>query len=57
MGVDLDKGAGYGNTLTWSERDKPTVLGPLVEIQMDLDEEKFYQMFVGLMKRPIRAAQ
>jgi inosine-uridine nucleoside N-ribohydrolase len=57
MGVDLDKGAGYGNTLTWSERDKPTVVGPLVEIQMDLDEKKFYRMFVGLMKRPIRAAQ
>ena len=23
MGVDLDHGAGYGNTMTWSEKDKP----------------------------------
>jgi inosine-uridine nucleoside N-ribohydrolase len=56
MGVDLDRGAGYGNTLTWSDRDKPKVVGPLVEIQSDLDREKFYRMFVALMKGPIRAA-
>jgi inosine-uridine nucleoside N-ribohydrolase len=55
MGVDLDKGAGYGNTLTWSERDKPNVVGPLVEIQMDLDKEKFNRMFLGLMKGQVRA--
>jgi inosine-uridine nucleoside N-ribohydrolase len=57
MGVDLDKGAGYGNTLTWSERDKPRIVGQLVEIQTDLNKEKFYRMFVGLMKGPIRGAR
>jgi len=49
MGVDLSRGGGYGNTLTWSEKDKPQVVLQPVEIQMDLDTEKFYRMFVSLM--------
>jgi purine nucleosidase len=50
MSVDLDRdGAGYGNTLTWSEKNKPGVAVRPVEIQVDLDKEKFYRMFVGLM--------
>ncbi|HTW57035.1 MAG TPA: nucleoside hydrolase [Terriglobales bacterium] len=48
MSVDLDRGAGYGNTLTWSASEK--VAGArLVEIQVDLDAQKFYRMFVELM--------
>ena len=54
MGVDLDKGAGYGNTLTWTENDKPKLTRPPVEIQIDLDTEKFYRMFVSLMTAPIQ---
>jgi purine nucleosidase len=54
MSVDLDRGAGYGNTLTWTERDKPRVTGPPVEVEMDLDTEKFYRMFVRLMSAPIQ---
>jgi inosine-uridine nucleoside N-ribohydrolase len=49
MSVDLEHGAGYGNTLTWTDKDKPTLPVQAVEIQMDLDREKFYRMFVGLM--------
>ena len=49
MSVDLDRGAGYGNTLTWSDKDKPALMVQPVEIQMDLDVEKFYRMFVALM--------
>jgi inosine-uridine nucleoside N-ribohydrolase len=49
MSVDLDHGAGYGNTLTWSQKNKPAVAVQPVEIQVDLDREKFYRMFVGLM--------
>lgn len=49
MSVDLDRGAGYGNTLTWSERDKPALRLQPVEIQFDLDKEKFYGMFIKLM--------
>ena len=55
LGVDLDRGAGYGNTLTWTEKDKPAVAGQPVEIQVDLDPEKFYRMFVNLMSAPTPA--
>src|ERR1700688_923183 len=46
MDVDLDHGAGYGNTLTWVERDKPKLDVQPLEVQDDLDLEKFYKMFV-----------
>jgi inosine-uridine nucleoside N-ribohydrolase len=49
MSVDIDRGAGYGNTLTWEERDKPKAGTRAVEIQTDLDKEKFYETFIGLM--------
>jgi purine nucleosidase len=52
MGVDLDRGAGYGNTLTWTEKDKPKVTVQPVEIQVDLDTEQFYRMFINLMSAP-----
>ncbi len=52
MGVDLDRGAGYGNTLTWTDKDKPKVGRAPVEIQVDLDTERFYRMFVSLMSGP-----
>ncbi|MBI1739638.1 MAG: nucleoside hydrolase [Acidobacteriales bacterium] len=49
MSVNLDRGAGYGDTLTWTEKDKPALGVQPVEIQVDLDTEKFYRMFVSLM--------
>lgn len=49
MDVDLDRGADYGNTLTWSDHDKPKVDVKPVEIQVDLNSEKFYKMFVELL--------
>jgi purine nucleosidase len=49
MSVDVNRGAGYGNTLTWSDQDKPKVTVQPVEIQIDLDTERFYRMFVSLM--------
>ena len=52
MSVDLDHGAGYGNTLTWSTESKPRLRARPVEIQFDLNTEKFYQMFVALMTAP-----
>jgi purine nucleosidase len=55
MDVDLDKGAGYGNTLTWTDKDKPKITLQPVEIQVDLNKEKFYRMFVDLMTRPTTA--
>src|ERR1700693_1335558 len=52
LDVDLSRGAGYGNTLSWTEQDKPKIVGPPTEIQVDLDTEKFYKMFVDLLTAP-----
>ena len=52
MSVDVDHGAGYGNTLTWAADEKIHPAAQLVEIQFDLDTQKFYSMFVSLMKAP-----
>lgn len=49
MGVDLDRGAGYGNTLTWTEQDQPQLRRQAVEIQQQLDTARFYRMFISLM--------
>jgi purine nucleosidase len=49
MDVDLDRGAGYGNTLAWTNRDKPKIDVQPVELQDDLDLEKFYKLFVDLL--------
>jgi purine nucleosidase len=52
MTVDLDRGAGYGNTLTWAANDSLRPATQKVEIQFDLDAQKFYHMFVNLMTAP-----
>jgi purine nucleosidase len=52
LDVDLDNGEGYGNTLSWTEQDKPTLAVQPVEIQVNLDTEKFYKMFVDLLTAP-----
>jgi purine nucleosidase len=52
MDVNLDRGAGYGETLTWTDRDKPVRDVQSVEVQVDLDLEKFYKMFVDLLTAP-----
>jgi inosine-uridine nucleoside N-ribohydrolase len=53
MSVDLSHGASYGNTLSWADKAKPAkiTLQP-VEIQIDLDRNKFDRMFVKLMTSP-----
>ena len=50
MDVDLSGGANYGNILTWNDKDRPKVALQPVEIQVDLDLERFYGRFVELMK-------
>jgi len=52
MSVDIDHGAGYGNTLTWMEKDKPNLMVQPVEIELELDAPKFYRMFVELVTAP-----
>jgi inosine-uridine nucleoside N-ribohydrolase len=53
LSVDIGHGAGYGNTISWTARDKPKTAGPPVAIQMELDKQKFYDMFVKLMSAKI----
>jgi len=52
MTVDLDRSAGYGNTLTWDIKEAHHPATQPVEIQFDLDREKFYRMFVNAMMAP-----
>jgi purine nucleosidase len=50
--VNLGRGAGYGDTIAWTEQDKPkTNLRP-IEVQDDLDLEKFYKLLVDLLSAP-----
>ena len=49
MDVDLDKGAGYGNILTWSDPDKPALEMRPIEIQVDVDLDRFYKMVIDLL--------
>ena len=56
MDVNLDHGAGYGDTLTWSDRNKPELDRRLVHAQMDVDMPKFGRMFVALMTAPTPGA-
>jgi len=52
LDVSMNRGAAYGDTLSWGEHDKPKIIGPPVEIQDDLDLQKFYKMFVELLGTP-----
>ena len=57
MDVDLDHGAGYGDTLTWSAADKPSLETQPVEVQLDLNAKKFYDLFVALLTAPTPRSQ
>ena len=52
MGVDLNHGPTYGDTLTWTEKLKPATEVRLVHAQVDLDLERFQKAFVELMTLP-----
>jgi inosine-uridine nucleoside N-ribohydrolase len=52
MDVNLDRGAGYGDTLTWTDLDRPKLDVQRVEVQVDLDTDKFYKLFVDLLTAP-----
>jgi purine nucleosidase len=54
MDVDMDRGASYGNTLSWTNRDKPKIELQPVEVQDDVDLEKFYKIFIDLLTAPTR---
>lgn len=52
MDVSLDKGMSYGDTLVWTDRDKPAIGLQKVHAQMDVDWPKFRDMFIKLMSAP-----
>jgi purine nucleosidase len=57
MDVDTDHDAGYGSTLVWRPGSQPGVGEILVEVQDDLDKEKFYKEYVDLLTRPTPGAK
>jgi inosine-uridine nucleoside N-ribohydrolase len=54
--VNLDHGAGYGDTLAWAPGHQPVMSETLVEVQQDLDKEKFYKEYVDLLSGPTPGA-
>ena len=54
--VDVDHGAGYGNTLVWAAGNQPGLGEVLVEVQDDLDKARFYKEYVELLTRPTPGA-
>ena len=54
--VEVDHGASYGDTHAWALGQQPGMGESFVEVQQDLDREKFYQEFVELMSRPTPSA-
>jgi purine nucleosidase len=55
--VETDHGASYGNTLSWAPGQQPGLGEVLVEVQKDLDKEKFYALYVELLTRPTPGAR
>ncbi len=55
--VDVDHGAGYGNTLVWRPGLQPGMGEVLVEVQDDLDKQKFYKEYVELLSRATPGAR
>jgi purine nucleosidase len=49
--VEVDHGASYGDTLSWVPGRQPGLGESLVEVQKDLDKEKFYGFYVDLLTR------
>jgi inosine-uridine nucleoside N-ribohydrolase len=49
--VDVDHGASYGDTLAYAPGKHPGMGEVLVDVQKDLDKEKFYRQYVELLAR------
>jgi len=56
MDINLDRGAGYGQILIFSDKVKPDLDVQMVNAQMDVDVEKFDDLFVKLMTGPTPGA-
>jgi inosine-uridine nucleoside N-ribohydrolase len=52
MDINIDHGPGYGDTLTWAKGTEPGLGEQLVNVQADLDKDKFYRMVTALFSAP-----
>ena len=50
MDVDIDHGAAYGNTLSWTPGSQPGLGEQRVRVNVDLAQERFIDLFVRLMQ-------
>ena len=51
VGINVSHGAGYGDTLVWAPGNQPAMGEALVDVQQDLNREKFYKEYVDLLTR------
>jgi len=49
MDMDISHTAGYGNTLVWTQDEHPGLGEQLVNVQVDLDGDKFMKLLVELL--------
>lgn len=49
--VEVDHGPSYGDTHAWAPGNQPDMGESLVDVQVDLDKEKFYREYVELLSR------
>ena len=50
--VNLNRGPFYGDTLSWTAANKPSLDLQLVHVQTDLDISRFNKLLIDLMKAP-----
>jgi purine nucleosidase len=55
--VSVDKGVSYGDTIVWTDDDKPGLDLQKAHVQMDVDWPKFQKMFLELMSSPTPGAK
>jgi inosine-uridine nucleoside N-ribohydrolase len=49
MDMDISHTAGYGNTLVWTQDEHPGMGEQLVNVQLDLDNDRFMKLLVKLL--------
>jgi inosine-uridine nucleoside N-ribohydrolase len=54
LDADIDHGANYGSTLAWHPGSNPGLGERPVDVELDLNAQKFYDLFVALMDSPPR---
>ncbi len=52
MDIDVDHGASYGKTIFWDPKAQVPPYLRLANVQFDIDAEKFYKLYIGLMTQP-----